>query len=90
MTNVVRSIRPPYVTWSSRLAGHSASDARSFAKQAIARVQLGPLATHERDPAAAVGPKGTQRKKHWPIFRTPFVNTSLQSMILSKARMSGK
>lgn len=34
-----------YVTWSSRLAGHSAGDARSLAKEAMARVQLGPLAT---------------------------------------------
>ena len=34
-----------YVTWSSRLVGHSAGDARSLAKEAMARVQLGPLAT---------------------------------------------
>lgn len=34
-----------YVVWSSRLAGHTAGDARSLAKDAIARVQLGPLAT---------------------------------------------
>lgn len=34
-----------YVSWSSRLAGHTASDARTLAKKAIARVQLGPLAT---------------------------------------------
>ena len=35
-----------YVTWSARLAGHSASDARALAKDAIALVQLGAMATH--------------------------------------------
>lgn len=34
-----------YVTWSSRLAGHTASDARTLAKEAIALVQLGSLAS---------------------------------------------
>ena len=34
-----------YVTWSSRLAGHSAGDARTLANDAIAAVQLGPMAT---------------------------------------------
>jgi ABC-2 type transport system ATP-binding protein len=34
-----------YVTWSSRLAGHTASDARTLAKEAIAVVQLGSLST---------------------------------------------
>jgi len=33
-----------YVTWSSRLAGHSSAAARTLAKDAIALVQLGPLA----------------------------------------------
>ena len=33
-----------YVTWSSRLAGHSSGDARTFAKEAIALVQLGGMA----------------------------------------------
>jgi ABC-2 type transport system ATP-binding protein len=34
-----------YVTWSSRLAGHTSADARRLAKDAIADVQLGPLAS---------------------------------------------
>ena len=34
-----------YVTWSSRLAGHTARDARGLARDAITRVQLGALAT---------------------------------------------
>jgi len=34
-----------YVTWSARLSGRSASDARTLAKNAIARVQLGAIAT---------------------------------------------
>jgi ABC-type multidrug transport system ATPase subunit len=34
-----------YVTWSSRLAGNSAADARRLAKEAVALVQLGPMAT---------------------------------------------
>ena len=34
-----------YVTWSSRLAGHGAGEARSLAKEAIALVQLGAMAT---------------------------------------------
>ena len=34
-----------YATWSARLAGHTTSDARALAKDAIARVQLGALAT---------------------------------------------
>lgn len=34
-----------YVTWSARLAGHGASDAKTLAKNAIARVQLGAIAT---------------------------------------------
>jgi ABC-type multidrug transport system ATPase subunit len=34
-----------YVTWSARLSGHTASDARAFAKDAVALVQLGALAT---------------------------------------------
>ena len=34
-----------YVTWSARLAGRSASDAKTLAKNAIARVQLGAIAT---------------------------------------------
>jgi ABC-2 type transport system ATP-binding protein len=38
-----------YVTWSSRLAGHTASDARTFAKEAVALVQLGALATSPLD-----------------------------------------
>ncbi len=38
-----------YVTWSSRLAGHSAADARTLAKEAIDLVQLGPLATATTD-----------------------------------------
>jgi len=38
-----------YVTWSSRLAGHTASDARTLAKEAIALVQLGALATSAID-----------------------------------------
>lgn len=33
-----------YITWSSRLAGHTKSDARRLAAEAIALVQLGPLA----------------------------------------------
>ena len=33
-----------YVTWSARLAGHSAADARTLAKEAIALVQLGAMA----------------------------------------------
>lgn len=32
-----------YVTWSSRLAGHSARDARTLAREAIALVQLEPM-----------------------------------------------
>ena len=38
-----------YVTWSSRLAGHSAADARALAKEAIGLVQLGALATATTD-----------------------------------------
>jgi len=34
-----------YVIWSARLVGHSAGDARGLAKDAIARVQLGALAS---------------------------------------------
>jgi energy-coupling factor transporter ATP-binding protein EcfA2 len=34
-----------YVTWSSRLAGHSARDARTLAKDAIALLQLAPMST---------------------------------------------
>ena len=34
-----------YVTWSARLAGHSAGDARTLAKDAVALVQLGAMAT---------------------------------------------
>ena len=38
-----------YVTWSSRLAGHSSVDARRLARDAIAEVQLGPLAAGTLD-----------------------------------------
>ena len=38
-----------YVTWSSRLAGHTSADARTLAKEAIAQVQLGPLASGTLD-----------------------------------------
>jgi ABC-2 type transport system ATP-binding protein len=38
-----------YVTWSSRLAGHSAADARMLAKEAIGLVQLGAMATTQLD-----------------------------------------
>ena len=34
-----------YVTWSARLAGHTTGDAKTLAKNAIARVQLGAIAT---------------------------------------------
>lgn len=34
-----------YATWSARLAGHGASEAKERARQAIARLQLSPLAT---------------------------------------------
>lgn len=34
-----------YVTWSARLVGHTTGDARTLAKDAIARVQLGALAS---------------------------------------------
>lgn len=42
-----------YVTWSARLAGHSARDARTLAKDAIGLVQLGAMAT---DPLARLVP----------------------------------
>lgn len=44
-----------YVTWSSRLAGHSSRDARELAKEALALVQLGAVAgsTFERVPRDA-------------------------------------
>jgi ABC-type cobalamin/Fe3+-siderophores transport system ATPase subunit len=38
-----------YVTWSARLSGHTANDAKTFAKEAIALVQLGALATSTMD-----------------------------------------
>lgn len=38
-----------YVMWSSRLSGRSKSEARTLAKDAIARVQLGPMATSTFD-----------------------------------------
>jgi ABC-2 type transport system ATP-binding protein len=38
-----------YVTWSARLAGHGAGDARTLAKDALALAQLGPLATSTLD-----------------------------------------
>ena len=41
-----------YVTWSARLVGHSAADARALAKEALERVQLGPL--HDRPLARLV------------------------------------
>lgn len=38
-----------YVIWSSRLAGHTASDARTLAKEAIGLVQLGAMAASTLD-----------------------------------------
>jgi ABC-type taurine transport system ATPase subunit len=47
-----------YVTWSSRLAGHTASDARALAKEAIALVQLGAMATSPMDRMAPHARRG--------------------------------